>query len=969
MVVVTGLTAMHHHNPRPRQAGAIAANAITISSYDGGGGERQPLHARRRPPVAGISTLIDVGPGCSSSSGSDYEGSNTMELSNTSLSHSHNRNRQFYHHGTNDQVKLSKEPGFFYNGEQHSTEETDEASFQNNNFMVKTPKRTSVENFLSSPTSTPSPSSSPSSSPRKPASLFPKSSNSYNNANGLLTNSPGHVSHAETHPGHHKNGSIDTCRDYVLLSQNHSDMRQSSLRRQKFDNELVPDGKLRVSNIDSSTRGGVNFLTQYADSCLIDAGEHNSRQTNLKLSESSPFHQNGPTQTPSTYVLSKSQDLSQQSSNGRKKAPKLSGAGPLFHNGKKGNSFGESEQNLSSPRLGNVRNSMPYASSDSPFASTSRLDVWGPSYVTASFFMSSSAAADPIHHPVPRRGIHDVVRRSQSSGMFANVSPPQTGTSEFHRSNSNTMSGTVGGSVDYSTTSQPAQHQHPRPRSSSNDMFRASKSKHLNFVQQQSPLVTAHRLHSSTRDLSSINRDAASLVAGKYDTGSLRSVKMIHIKKEEDTVSVKSMNATHSSNEVASTVGADDVYSGYSPVASNPSSYYSTLPRKGSHGQYLRRTLSHDPKAGEVTIKTSSIVVRTVSDGEIESEYVTLDRSYVPSSTSRLCRVIEDSPTTSSTSPIPSIKNHLSPPPPVSSSKEFWHVKNFSSSRHANNSLRNKSHGSESSESNGDASPTSINTVNLSANLVKNSKSPNSGMHAGQLKNNSAKKKHGPGPLRAMAETLGSVFSPHRSSEENESSSRQSSVETPVSPFDMSSPTSPISPLVMSTNYSTMQRSGSSRAKDNNQPQSGRMTRSKSLPDLQKDVSDVKEDSSDNAAKNYSDDEDGDEFGFLSYPISFSSSCASAVMNKAKSSPSPGARIFPKRWRSKSKAASTGAPDPAAMWTPGPPDFAACQIDLYCCPGTEITISNPSISQLCTQEEDDSMCVHTSPKLPDHALP
>ncbi|RUS87255.1 hypothetical protein EGW08_005007 [Elysia chlorotica] len=194
----------------------------------------------------------------------------------------------------------------------------------------------------------------------------------------------------------------------------------------------------------------------------------------------------------------------------------------------------------------------------------------------------------------------------------------------------------------------------------------------------------------------------------------------------------------------------------------------------------------------------------------------------------------------------------------------------------------------------------------------------------------STKKKYGPGPLRAMAESLGSVFT-NKASSDTESPSRQSSIDTPLSSFDLSSPTSPISPLAMSVNYGTMLRSGSSRTKDQTQPQSGRMTRSKSLPDLQKDAkdaSDAKDDSGsgDNAAKNYSDDEDGDEFGFLSYPISFSSSCASAVMNKAKSSPSPGARIFPKRWRSKSKTASTGAPDPAAMWTPGPPVSTCTQL-------------------------------------------
>ena len=933
MVVISGLTAMHHHNSRPRQAGVVKANA-TANSYGGGGGEGHHIHAKRRPP-AGNSTLIDVGPGCSSSSGSDYEGGSTMESVKPQLPKSHSHNHQFYRFEDKDQARRSQEPGFFYNGEQNSGDENQlDVSFENTNMLVKAQRRTSLEQFLSSPLSTPSPNSSPSSSPRKSASFTSKSSNNFTNKNGMLRN---HVSDTSRHFVQNKNGMKDNSRDYVLLSQYWSDLRHSS-QEDKSSQDLSADNDLHASSAGSSATAGVNLLAQYSDSCLIDAGDHqvrtsassHSKQTRGQLGDSTSSLKIDLTQSSTPCVTPMSQNIILQSNNGRKKPPKLSGAGPLFHDGKRGNSFGESEQNLSVSRLGKSRNFLPSSSLDSPFASTSRLDTWGPSYVTASFFMSNSGAAVPLHHPVPRRGIPDGVRRSHSSGLFASVSSPQR-TSDVNGSSSTTMSGTVGGSGGVTSSSKHAQphqhhhHHHHRPRSSSNDMFTAPKLKHLNFVQHQSPLAAKNRFHSSTRDLSSINRDAASLVAGEYDTGSFRSVKMIHISKEEDSVSVKSLNVTQSSNMAAPVNGRDDLSFEEDPSTQQNSSYYSTLPRKGSHGQYLRRTLSHDPRAGEVTVKTSSVVVRTVSDSEIESDYVTLDRSYVPSSTARLCRVIEDIPHSSHRSQTPPIKTLLSPSSHSSSSKGLGHVDNFSSSKHVKRSRRKILHGSESGESNGDASPTTTNTVNLSPNLVNSTNSSNNSMHTGQLKTStddrrsfSTKKKYGPGPLRAMAESLGSVFT-HKASSDSESPSRQSSSDTPLSPFDLSSPSSPISPLAMSTNYSTMQRSGSSRTKEHAQHQIGRMTRSKSLPDLQKDVGDAKEDSSDNAGKNYSDDEDGDEFGFLSYPISFSSSCASAVMNKAKSSPSPGARIFPKRWRTKSKAASTGAPEPAAMWTPGPP--------------------------------------------------
>lgn len=105
-----------------------------------------------------------------------------------------------------------------------------------------------------------------------------------------------------------------------------------------------------------------------------------------------------------------------------------------------------------------------------------------------------------------------------------------------------------------------------------------------------------------------------------------------------------------------------------------------------------------------------------------------------------------------------------------------------------------------------------------------------------------------------------------------------------------------------------------------------RRKRSRSLPDLQAD-----------GAENvscYSDDEDGDDFGFRNSPYSSaasncspSPSTASPGMLKAKS-PSPGRRkILPKRWRSKTKPVPNVTA--SSLWSPEVGEMFALHDFLY----------------------------------------
>ncbi|KAL8576342.1 hypothetical protein ACOMHN_048909 [Nucella lapillus] len=108
--------------------------------------------------------------------------------------------------------------------------------------------------------------------------------------------------------------------------------------------------------------------------------------------------------------------------------------------------------------------------------------------------------------------------------------------------------------------------------------------------------------------------------------------------------------------------------------------------------------------------------------------------------------------------------------------------------------------------------------------------------------------------------------------------------------------------------------------------------RSKSLSDLRLDGSDV---STTHASGCYSDDEDGDDFGFLSHHQSPSPSphggegdatpsvsSPRTAMHKGKvagGTSSPSHRLLPRRWRTKHKNSSSSAHQAQAMWSPEGP--------------------------------------------------
>ncbi|KAH9492630.1 hypothetical protein Btru_024120 [Bulinus truncatus] len=274
----------------------------------------------------------------------------------------------------------------------------------------------------------------------------------------------------------------------------------------------------------------------------------------------------------------------------------------------------------------------------------------------------------------------------------------------------------------------------------------------------------------------------------------------------------------------------------------------STLQRRGS--DQLRRAVSYEQSG----LEPKPYISRTSSDGEIESDYVTLDRRYLPFQSPRLSRVTEgvapSSPLTDSNTAQIDSSTHASNLDPINSNVVV----------HANfNPIRSSK----------------------SMNTIRTTNTPDSGSDSYQ------KRKINTGALRVVAETIGSVFHSPRSSG---SSSKGSGSPRSINSFGGA-------PMTFGAVNVT-----------NGDKNPKRMTRSKSLSDLR----------APDGLTHYSDDEDGDDFGFLSYPISFTSpSSASAAMNKAKS-PSPGNRIFPKRWRSKTKAVPTTA-TAATMWMPGPP--------------------------------------------------
>lgn len=118
---------------------------------------------------------------------------------------------------------------------------------------------------------------------------------------------------------------------------------------------------------------------------------------------------------------------------------------------------------------------------------------------------------------------------------------------------------------------------------------------------------------------------------------------------------------------------------------------------------------------------------------------------------------------------------------------------------------------------------------------------------------------------------------------------------------------------------------GSTPTQSKSLPQSMGRERSRSVGDLRQyegyGVDDDGEDS-----KCYSDDDDGDEFGFLSYPFSSSSSLA---MNNNKS-PSPTHRKILPKLRSKTKPLPGVAPT-SCMWSPQVSASVCLYICMYVC--------------------------------------
>ncbi|CAL1547205.1 unnamed protein product, partial [Lymnaea stagnalis] len=275
---------------------------------------------------------------------------------------------------------------------------------------------------------------------------------------------------------------------------------------------------------------------------------------------------------------------------------------------------------------------------------------------------------------------------------------------------------------------------------------------------------------------------------------------------------------------------------------------HATMPRRGSD-QQLRRTVSYEQRG----LEAKPSVMRTSSDGEVESEYVTLDHRYAPIMTaSRLCRVTEGAvPPLDLTPPHPVLpaRSPLTPHPtmPTSVATNHGAVSPDVAMHSPTNSLIRPSRSMQSLKTN----PTPDSRVSL--------------QHKRRANN--------PGTLRVVAETIGSVFYSPRSSG---SSSRGSGSPRSISSLGGT-------PTFYPGGIATSSFRGGGVASRDKAGLPSRMTRSKSLPDLQVPDNEM--------SSNYSDDEDGDDFGFLSYPVSFTST----AMNKVKS-PSPGTRILPKRW-------------------------------------------------------------------------
>ena len=117
--------------------------------------------------------------------------------------------------------------------------------------------------------------------------------------------------------------------------------------------------------------------------------------------------------------------------------------------------------------------------------------------------------------------------------------------------------------------------------------------------------------------------------------------------------------------------------------------------------------------------------------------------------------------------------------------------------------------------------------------------------------------------------------------------------------------------------------------------------RSKSLSDLRLDNDAT---ASNGASGCYSDDEDGDDFGFLSHPSHAGTgsavvSRAPTAMHKAKSAggtSSPSHRLLPRRWRTRGKTSSTAAHPAQPMWTPEV--SACCSLTTCLCPFVQVYV-------------------------------
>lgn len=286
----------------------------------------------------------------------------------------------------------------------------------------------------------------------------------------------------------------------------------------------------------------------------------------------------------------------------------------------------------------------------------------------------------------------------------------------------------------------------------------------------------------------------------------------------------------------------------------------------------LRRTVSYEPQSHDAR----PTIVKTQSHGEIDSDYVYLDNRYTLDKYTNLRHLNE------SAVHLPFVASNTPQPPRANNS--FKHIQH--------------NHNFMSEDDDDDCDTNTVHVVG-SSNLARSSRSMLKTNHVSDSRSPKSNKKSTAGALRIMAETFGSLFSPKAPDNVRSSSSPR---RVDISRGSLSS--------VQKTTNRSLRRSKSGQPYEEEE-EARTLSRSKSLSDLP-----TGDHGAGSVNRNYSDDEDGDDFGFLSYPVSFKPSSTSTAMSKAKS-PSPGKRIIPKRWRSKTNAlpiASTSV----AMWTPGP---------------------------------------------------